>query len=80
MDERLMLKLLKFFGWHSSESIENADESDFETQRILAEASSVHAKRYYFGLLKIGFSQVSINFEFTHINLYYFMTNKNLLF
>lgn len=62
IDERLLLKLFQFIGWNSDESNESADESDFETQRILAEASSVHAKRYYFGSLKILFTQVRLSF------------------
>lgn len=59
IDEKLLLKLFAFLGWNTNDVNENADESDFETQRILAEASSVHAKRYYFGILKIIFTQVS---------------------
>lgn len=61
IDEKLLLKLIAFVGWNTKEVNEHADESDFETQRILAEASSVHAKRYYFGILKILFTQVSIS-------------------
>lgn len=58
IDERLLLKLFLFFGWNAPEGNENTDESDFETQRILAEAASVYAKRYYFESLKIIFTQV----------------------
>uniref|UniRef100_A0A0A9WG36 Vacuolar protein sorting-associated protein 13D n=3 Tax=Lygus hesperus TaxID=30085 RepID=A0A0A9WG36_LYGHE len=61
IDERLLLKLLLFSGWNSSEGNENTDESDFETQRILAEATSVYSKRYYFESLKIVFTQVRLS-------------------
>ncbi|XP_073974267.1 vacuolar protein sorting 13D isoform X3 [Rhodnius prolixus] len=61
IDERLLLKLYLFTRWNNSEENENADESDFETQRILAEAASVHAKRYYFSTLEIIFTQVRLS-------------------
>lgn len=66
IDEKLLLKLIAFVGWNTKEVNENADESDFETQRILAEASSVHAKRYYFGILKILFTQARLSFITCH--------------
>lgn len=66
IDERLLLKLYLFTRWNNSEENENADESDFETQRILAEAASVHAKRYYFSTLEIIFTQVRFSFSLQH--------------
>lgn len=39
---------------------EDPDETDFETQKILTEITAVHAKRYYFGVLKLVPNQVSI--------------------
>lgn len=61
IEERLMLKLFAYVGYGIKEEQEDVDESDFETQRILAEATSVHAKRYYFGSLKLIFCQVRLS-------------------
>lgn len=61
IEERLMLKLFAYVGYGVKEEQEDVDESDFETQRILAEATSVHAKRYYFGSLKLIFCQVRLS-------------------
>ena len=58
IDERLLLKLFAFAGWDDQEETDNVDESDFEAQKVLAEAASVHAKRYYFGSLTLTFTQV----------------------
>lgn len=54
-----MLKLYAMFGNHSKIETEDAEESDFETQRMVMEATSVHATRYYFGVLKFEPSTVS---------------------
>ncbi|XP_054285267.1 intermembrane lipid transfer protein VPS13D-like [Macrosteles quadrilineatus] len=61
VEERLLLKLFAFLGFSGQDEQETADESDFETQRILAEATSAHAKRYYFGSLKLIFCQVRLS-------------------
>ncbi|KAG8283042.1 hypothetical protein J6590_023572 [Homalodisca vitripennis] len=61
VEERLLLKLFAFVGFKAHEEPETADESDFETQRILAEATSAHAKRYYFGSLKLIFCQLRLS-------------------
>jgi len=54
IEERLLLKLFLFAGYsHLDPEQEDAEESDFEVQRILTEVTSVHAKKYYFGLLKL---------------------------
>lgn len=54
--------LLKLFIWagykQSIPAKEDVGESEFETQRILSEATSVHAKRYYFGQLQLIPSEV----------------------
>lgn len=58
VEERLLLKLFSFVGYNTEDEQETANETDFETQRILAEATSANAKRYYFGSLKLIFCQV----------------------
>jgi hypothetical protein len=61
IEERLLLKLFLFAGYnHLSPEQEEAEESDFEVQRILTEVTSVHAKKYYFGLLKLEPGHVCI--------------------
>lgn len=47
------------FGNRSDSETEDAEESDFETQRMVMEATSVHATRYYFGVLQLAPSTVS---------------------
>ena len=54
-----MLKLYAMFGPRTDTVTEDAEESDFETQRMVMEATSVHATRYYFGILKLEPSTVS---------------------
>lgn len=61
VEERLLIKLFAFTGFNAKDEQETADESDFETQRILAEATSAQAKRYYFGSLKLIFCQVCLS-------------------
>lgn len=54
IEESLLLKLVIWAGYHQSASAqEDVGESEFETQRILSEATSIHAKRYYFGHLQL---------------------------
>lgn len=62
IEESLLLKLVIWAGYkHSSQIQEDVGESEFETQRILSEATSVHAKRYYFGHLQLMPSEVGIS-------------------
>ena len=62
LEERLLLKLVAFVGYNdlNEREQENAEETDFETQQILADLASVHAKRYYFEILELFLGQVSI--------------------
>lgn len=43
-----------------AEDAEEPDEAEFETRRVLHELTALHATRYYFALIKIIPSQVSI--------------------
>ncbi|KAL1131087.1 hypothetical protein AAG570_012324 [Ranatra chinensis] len=61
VDERPILELFAFAGWEAKDDNENTGENDFETQRILAEASSVHAQRFYFGCLQLIFPQLRLS-------------------
>ncbi|XP_075234181.1 vacuolar protein sorting 13D [Lycorma delicatula] len=61
VEERLALKLFEFAGYAAQEEKEDVNESDFETQRMLAEVTSTNAKRYYFRCLKLIFSQVRLS-------------------
>lgn len=51
------------FGPVPDVGTEYAEESDFETQRRVMEATSVHADRYYFGILKLKPNQVCAYFK-----------------
>lgn len=54
IEESLLLKLVIWTGYKQTiPAQEDVGESEFETQRILSEATSIHAKRYYFGFLQI---------------------------
>ncbi|XP_050302982.1 intermembrane lipid transfer protein Vps13D isoform X2 [Anthonomus grandis grandis] len=54
IEERLLLKVLAFIGFHSKEEeVLYKDETDYETQRLLTEVSASTSKRYYFGVLKL---------------------------
>lgn len=59
LEEKLILKLVAFVGAGRSELEVLMDENDFKAQRFISEVSAAHAKRYYFGALKIVPSQVS---------------------
>lgn len=59
LEEKLILKLVAFVGAGRSELEVPMDENDFKAQRFISEVSAAHAKRYYFGALKIVPSQVS---------------------
>lgn len=68
IEELLLLKLCAMFGPASDVGTEDTEESDFETQRRVMEATSVHAARYYFGILKLTPDQVdgsSLSFKLT---------------
>lgn len=62
LEERLLLKLCLWagIGGEGEEILdkEEPDETDFETQKILTEVTAAHAKRYYFGVLRLVPSQV----------------------
>ena len=61
-EERLILKLLLWAGYQQSSSTwEGVGDSDVEAQRLLSEATSMEAKRYYFGRLQLSPSQVHIS-------------------
>lgn len=60
LDENQLFKLIAFAGSNQSDlELERVvDEGDYETQRSVSAATSVEAKRYYFGLLKLVLDQV----------------------
>lgn len=63
LEEKLLLMLCQWFGIGNvgdEFSKEEPDETDFEMQKILTEVTAAHAKRYYFGVLKLVPSQVII--------------------
>ncbi|CAD1471583.1 unnamed protein product, partial [Heterotrigona itama] len=61
LEEKLILKLVAFVGAGRSELETPVDENDFKAQRFISEVSAAHAKRYYFGALKIVPSQVKLS-------------------
>nr|XP_031830525.1 vacuolar protein sorting-associated protein 13D isoform X1 [Nomia melanderi] len=61
LEEKLILKLAAFVGAGRSELEVPVDENDFKAQRFISEVSAAHAKRYYFGALKIVPSQVKLS-------------------
>ena len=59
IEENQLFKLLAFAGFNQSDlELERVDESDYESQRSLNAATSIEAKRYYFGMLKLVLEQV----------------------
>lgn len=55
---RLILQLWAW-AWRGEDELrEQPDEADYETRRMLAELTALHATRYYFALIKIIPSQV----------------------
>lgn len=59
IEENQLFKLLAFAGFNQSDlELERVDESDYESQRSLNAATSIEAKRYYFGMLKLALEQV----------------------
>jgi vacuolar protein sorting-associated protein 13D len=62
IEERLLLKLFLFAGYsHLSPEQEDTEESDCAVQQILTEVTSVHARKYYFGLLQLEPGHVCIS-------------------
>ncbi|XP_044592109.1 vacuolar protein sorting-associated protein 13D isoform X2 [Cotesia glomerata] len=61
LEERLILKLAAFLGTNRSDLEAPVDENDFKAQRFISEVSAAHAKRYYFGLLKLVPSLVKLS-------------------
>lgn len=59
LEEKFILKLAAFLGSSKSELDMPVDENDFKAQRIISEVSAAHAKRYYFGALKLVPNQVT---------------------
>lgn len=61
IEEIQLFKLLAFAGFNQSDlELERVDESDYEAHRSLNAATSLEAKRYYFGILKLILEQVSL--------------------
>lgn len=58
LEEKFILKLAAFLGIGKSELEVPIDENDFKAQRFISEVSAAHAKRYYFGALKLVPNQV----------------------
>lgn len=61
LEERLILKLAAFAGTGSSDLDIPVDENDFKAQRLISQVSAAHARRYYFGVLKLVPSQVKLS-------------------
>lgn len=62
IEENQLFKLLAFAGFNQSDlELERVDESDYESQRSLNAATSIDAKRYYFGTLKLALEQVKFS-------------------
>lgn len=64
LEERLILRLIKFFGLAKSTTLPTAlpDESDHEAQKIIYKVLDANVKRYYFGNLQIIPSQIRLSF------------------
>lgn len=63
LDERLVLLVWSWAegGAESAPALEEPDEAEFETRRVLHELTALHAPRYYFALIKIIPSQVRLS-------------------
>ncbi|RZC42308.1 vacuolar protein sorting-associated protein 13D [Asbolus verrucosus] len=62
LEEKLLLKLFDFIGYHSrEEELINKDENDYEVQRLLLEVSAAHSKRYYFGVIQLILDQIRLS-------------------
>jgi len=61
LEERLLLHLANWLGLPSHvESLDALQKSDFEMNPALLSSSSLHTRRYYFGLLKLVLTQVKL--------------------
>ncbi|XP_039294739.1 vacuolar protein sorting-associated protein 13D isoform X2 [Nilaparvata lugens] len=61
IEERLALKLFDFAGYGGEEGNEDVNENEFEAQRMLAEATSINNKRYYFRCFKLILTQIRLS-------------------
>ncbi|XP_014665863.1 PREDICTED: vacuolar protein sorting-associated protein 13D-like [Priapulus caudatus] len=62
IEERVLWKLLQFFGWYQSDpELVKPEESDYDAHRSLTMATSVHSKRYYFGMLLLDARQLRLS-------------------
>ncbi|GBP32066.1 Vacuolar protein sorting-associated protein 13D [Eumeta japonica] len=62
LEERLILKLCVWAALPDDDAAtEEPDEAEFETHRMLDEVTAAHARRYYFGVIKITPSQVRLS-------------------
>ncbi|CAB3252142.1 unnamed protein product [Arctia plantaginis] len=61
LEERLILQLWAWAWRGEAELREQPDEADYETRRMLAELTALHATRYYFALIKIIPSQIRLS-------------------
>ncbi|XP_063378533.1 intermembrane lipid transfer protein Vps13D [Cydia fagiglandana] len=61
LEERLILKLWWWAAPPDDEAREEIDEADYETRRMLDEVTALHARRYYFALIKIIPSQIRLS-------------------
>ncbi|CAH1798376.1 unnamed protein product [Owenia fusiformis] len=62
VEERCLWKLLQFLGYKQADhQLEKLDEGTYDSQKVLAAATSAQEKRYYFGSLKINTHQISLS-------------------
>ncbi|XP_058797313.1 intermembrane lipid transfer protein Vps13D isoform X2 [Phymastichus coffea] len=61
LEERLILKMAAFVGAGFLDQEAPVDENDFNAQRFISNVAAAHAKRYYFGALKLVPSQVELS-------------------
>ncbi|XP_071113916.1 intermembrane lipid transfer protein VPS13D-like [Haliotis cracherodii] len=61
LEEMLLWKLIQFFGYHKADANIQTLEDTFDTHRVLSAATSIQAKRYYFGALKLNVSRITLS-------------------
>ncbi|XP_048240313.1 vacuolar protein sorting-associated protein 13D-like isoform X2 [Haliotis rufescens] len=61
LEEMLLWKLIQFFGYHKADANIQTLEDSFDTHRVLSAATSIQAKRYYFGALKLNVSRITLS-------------------
>ncbi|KAL1513260.1 hypothetical protein ABEB36_002689 [Hypothenemus hampei] len=62
IEEKLLLKILAFIGFHSTEEeVLTKDEGDHETHRLLTEVSAASSTRYYFEVLKLIPDEITLS-------------------